>query len=274
MTGIKITTILLVAFLLGVTNATNFLDKENYENIRRRSRNTKSQVMRRRRTTTSEVECNVCKKVAGFAYQKIEHKGCGIVTELEGASMCEIVGFGPEDPLSDVCVAIVWRGCDYLMHEIEKGFFLPRRLCKHWCDAENHYGEEEGEDYDYPYLSRRRLIDTLKGRYLRGDEEDIDTFPERRTFKAYERWCGPDWTNNRAISARAFWIQEGRPSSFRKYPCVDRADCACRTHDYRCGTSPYGCCKWHDDALIKSLKGTNSRFIISAMKIASYTRDC
>ena len=85
----------------------------------------------------ASVKCDVCKRVAGYAYQKIEHRGCGIVTKLEGGSMCEIVGFGPEDPMADVCVAVVWKGCDYLMKEIEKGFFLPQHLCQHWCGADS-----------------------------------------------------------------------------------------------------------------------------------------
>jgi hypothetical protein len=85
----------------------------------------------------ASVKCDVCKRVAGYAYQKIEHRGCGIVTKLEGGSMCEIVGFGPEDPMADVCVAVVWKGCDYLMNEIGKGFFLPQHLCQHWCGADS-----------------------------------------------------------------------------------------------------------------------------------------
>jgi len=44
------------------------------------------------------------------------------------------------------------------------------------------------------------------------------------------RWCGPNWTGGRNISARDYLL-EG--SSF-KAKCIDDLDCACRTHDKAC----------------------------------------
>ena len=43
------------------------------------------------------------------------------------------------------------------------------------------------------------------------------------------RWCGPNWTDGRAISARDYKLQGG---DF-KGSCVDSLDCACREHDRR-----------------------------------------
>ena len=91
----------------------------------------------------------------------------------------------------------------------------------------------------------------------------------RRLFKVHGRWCGPNWTDGRKISAGDYYLQGG---NFRGY-CVDKADCACRLHDQQCAMAG-GCCKRHDRTLINNLKGTNSPWISKAMRIASWTRKC
>ena len=103
---------------------------------------------------------------------------------------------------------------------------------------------------------RDNLAQNLEGRY-------------RRLFKAHGRWCGPNWTDGKKISAGDYYRQGG---NFRGF-CIDKADCACRLHDQQCAMAG-GCCKRHDRTLIHNLKGTNSPWISSAMRIASWTRDC
>lgn len=44
------------------------------------------------------------------------------------------------------------------------------------------------------------------------------------------RWCGPNWTDGRNISARDYRLQGGDFLG----PCVDNLDCACREHDRGC----------------------------------------
>jgi len=44
------------------------------------------------------------------------------------------------------------------------------------------------------------------------------------------RWCGPNWTDGRNISARDYRLAGGDFKS----PCVDALDCACREHDRAC----------------------------------------
>ena len=50
------------------------------------------------------------------------------------------------------------------------------------------------------------------------------------------RWCGPNWTDGRNITARDYKLQGGDFKS----PCVDSLDCACREHDRSCA-GPSGC---------------------------------
>lgn len=66
--------------------------------------------------------------------------------------------------------------------------------------------------------------------------------------KLHGRWCGPNWTNNRAIAARDYLLQGG---SFRS-KCNDRLDCACRTHDKGCASSEKGCSFADDTKLMRS----------------------
>lgn len=101
------------------------------------------------------------------------------------------------------------------------------------------------------------------------DVESTRYFRRRRLFKAHGNWCGPNWTNGMKISAEEY---KNRGGSFRAY-CIDQADCACRLHDYRCAMHG-GCCKSDDYELIDNLHDTDSPWIIAAMRVASYTRDC
>jgi len=64
--------------------------------------------------------------------------------------------------------------------------------------------------------------------------------------KIYGRWCGPNWTNNRAIAARDYLLSGG---SF-KTKCKDKLDCACRAHDKGCAQSELGCSASVDQELI------------------------
>ncbi len=59
------------------------------------------------------------------------------------------------------------------------------------------------------------------------------------------RWCGPNWTDGRAISARDYKLQGGDFKS----SCVDALDCACREHDRGCA-GKRGCTRKADSILI------------------------
>ena len=62
--------------------------------------------------------------------------------------------------------------------------------------------------------------------------------------KIHGNWCGPNWTAGRAISARDYRLAGGDFKS----PCIDRLDCACRTHDKEC-SGKRGCTKDADAKL-------------------------
>ena len=54
--------------------------------------------------------------------------------------------------------------------------------------------------------------------------------------RLHGRWCGPNWTDGKNISARDYLLAGG---DF-KGRCVDDLDCACREHDKAC-SGPKGC---------------------------------
>lgn len=81
------------------------------------------------------------------------------------------------------------------------------------------------------------------------------------------RWCGPNWTDGRAISARDYKLQGG---DF-KGPCVDALDCACRQHDKGC-SGKSGCSAAADRKLAAKAQWialTNPRLRSVAQGIAS-----
>ena len=96
--------------------------------------------------------------------------------------------------------------------------------------------------------------------------------------RLYGRWCGPNWTDGRAISARDYLLQGGDFKS----PCKDRLDCACREHDRGCSRSS-GCSAKDDRRLSAkaawiALTTTNpiereaAKLIASGIFAASLTR--
>lgn len=68
-------------------------------------------------------------------------------------------------------------------------------------------------------------------------------------MKIHGRWCGPNWTGGRKLSAEDY---AKRGYSWDS-PCSDALDCACRQHDRAC-SHPKGCSKKADTALIQAAK--------------------
>jgi len=90
------------------------------------------------------------------------------------------------------------------------------------------------------------------------------------------RWCGPNWTDGRNISARDYKLQGG---DFRSR-CVDALDCACREHDQAC-SGKSGCSARADRVLAAKAQWialTNpklrsvAQLISSGIAVASLTR--
>lgn len=96
--------------------------------------------------------------------------------------------------------------------------------------------------------------------------------------RLYGRWCGPNWTDGRNISAREYLLSGGDFKS----PCEDRLDCACREHDKSCSGAS-GCNSAGDRTLARkaawiALTTTNpiekqaAKLISSGIFVASLTR--
>ena len=96
--------------------------------------------------------------------------------------------------------------------------------------------------------------------------------------RIHGRWCGPNWTDGRNISALAY-KQAGGDFKGR---CVDKLDCACRAHDKDCANTS-GCSASADrklvrTALLVSLRTRNAvlsnkaKLIASGIGAASLTR--
>ena len=65
--------------------------------------------------------------------------------------------------------------------------------------------------------------------------------------RIHGRWCGPNWTDGRAIDALSYKQMGG---DF-KGKCIDKLDCACRAHDKDCADSR-GCSSRADGKLVRT----------------------
>jgi hypothetical protein len=96
--------------------------------------------------------------------------------------------------------------------------------------------------------------------------------------RIHGNWCGPNWTNGKAISARDYLLAGG---DF-KGRAVDRLDRACRQHDQAC-SGPNGCSARADRRLaveagivsiisMDPLVRAKAKLIASGILAASLTR--
>lgn len=87
--------------------------------------------------------------------------------------------------------------------------------------------------------------------------------------RIHGRWCGPNWTDGRAISALSYKQMGG---DF-KGKCIDKLDCACRKHDQDCanerGCSAAGDRKLMRAALLVSLTTRNAALSAKAKLVAA-----
>ena len=87
--------------------------------------------------------------------------------------------------------------------------------------------------------------------------------------RIHGNWCGPGWTDGKAIDALAYKQKGG---DF-KGACTDKLDCACRAHDKDCANTK-GCSAKADRKLIRtallvSLTTRNAALSAKAKLIAS-----
>ena len=87
--------------------------------------------------------------------------------------------------------------------------------------------------------------------------------------RIHGRWCGPNWTDGRAIDALSYKQAGG---DF-KGKCIDKLDCACRAHDKDCADTK-GCSASADrklirEALLVSLTTRNASLSAKAKLVAA-----
>ena len=101
--------------------------------------------------------------------------------------------------------------------------------------------------------------------------------------KIHGNWCGPNWTNGQRITAPE---HKARGGTFKE-PCIDKLDCACRTHDKEC-SGKQGCTYKADNNLIDAcdrilmnpvnlilnpVMYAKAKVVLDFFSIARFTRD-
>lgn len=72
--------------------------------------------------------CAMCKKVVGLVVNTASDEGCLVVIP-EGVAICEVAGLGPEDPLADMCAAMVVAACPKIVSYIAQGITDAADIC-------------------------------------------------------------------------------------------------------------------------------------------------
>jgi hypothetical protein len=213
----------------------------------------------------SEVKCRGCKKLGPLAGTSICRSQCNRLDIFPGtcAKLCTwMITKHPETACK------LAKMCPSRFHFDSS--FEPSDDNYDMYDEETQY--EDDDNYDM-YDEETQYRDTPD---LYGDEfeENADMLDLFDNFKWYGNWCGPGWTGGKYISARKY-VSEGH-NWF--YPCIDEVDCACREHDFACGSSDQSCCRLDDERLAfvakKYGKTWKARRVATAMNIAKHHRKC
>lgn len=72
--------------------------------------------------------CAMCQQAVQILKGAINGKSCAAIAP-EGVAMCEIIGLGPEDPLADICAAIIVASCPKIMSLIADGISDDKVIC-------------------------------------------------------------------------------------------------------------------------------------------------
>ena len=79
----------------------------------------------------NSIPCTICTKVIGFVEGKVTKYGCGLIFDGIAAAACEAAGLGPEDPLSEACIAFVIAGCGEIAKLLAEHVKSPHDICHH-----------------------------------------------------------------------------------------------------------------------------------------------
>ena len=77
----------------------------------------------------SVLPCSLCEKAVPKAIDLVVKHGCGFVFDATAIGMCEAIGLGPEDPLSEVCAAAMIGGCKLIASQVAKHEIDPATVC-------------------------------------------------------------------------------------------------------------------------------------------------
>ena len=80
-------------------------------------------------TSTKLTKCSLCTLAVSKAESIIVKQGCSLLFDAEAVVLCQAIGVGPEDPLSDICVPILIKGCSIIANDLEKHMTNATKTC-------------------------------------------------------------------------------------------------------------------------------------------------
>ena len=80
-------------------------------------------------TSIGFTKCSLCKLAVSKSESIIVKEGCSLLFDAEAVVLCQTIGLGPEDPLSDICVPLLIKGCSIIANDLEKHISNSTKTC-------------------------------------------------------------------------------------------------------------------------------------------------
>eukprot|EP00731_Ephydatia_muelleri_P006052 Em0003g300a len=74
-----------------------------------------SSVLTQEELHAAGLSCSVCVKAVNWAVPKITKWGCGFIFDTSATAFCNMIGVGPEDPLTWACTGVLIGSCSVIL---------------------------------------------------------------------------------------------------------------------------------------------------------------
>eukprot|EP00731_Ephydatia_muelleri_P006056 Em0003g304a len=89
-----------------------------------------SSVLTQEELHTAGFSCSVCVKAVNWAVPKITKWGCGFIFGSSATAFCNVLGFGPQDPLTWACTGVLIGSCSVILQQIRNKVASSNVICQ------------------------------------------------------------------------------------------------------------------------------------------------
>ncbi|KAL5502230.1 hypothetical protein EMCRGX_G008971 [Ephydatia muelleri] len=89
-----------------------------------------SSVMTQEELHMAGFSCKICVKAVNWAVPKITKWGCGFFFGTSATAFCNVIGFGPQDPLTWACTGVLIGSCSVILQQIRNKVASSNVICQ------------------------------------------------------------------------------------------------------------------------------------------------